>query len=945
MFTKASALALAIGGVSTFAQAADDLIISEYVEGSSNNKAVEFYNPTGAAIDLSQYQLEFYFNGSTSAGSTIALSGSLAAGKTYVVADNDAAGEILAVANQLSTASFFNGDDTLVLRKQGQVIDSLGQLGTDPGSEWGSGDLSTQNNTLRRDPNQLIADTQLDDAVTLATWTGHVQDDFSDLGQFAGQGPTDPTDPTDPTEPPVSLVCHDPATKISALQGSSDISPLNGQSVTVEAIVTSNQEAGLKGLFLQMADAEVDGDINTSEGVFVYTGGSLGYQTGDRVRLTATVKEYNGLTELTNVSEHALCDSAQALPSAAEVSLPLAQSSDLEAVEGMRVHFTQNLVVNEVYNLGRYGEILLGSKRHFIGTQVAEPGSDALAVSQANALDSVLLDDGLTSQNPDPVRYPAPGLSADNTVRVGDSITGLHAVMHYGFGKYRLMPIDTVNFVATNPRSSEPALAAGGNLKVASFNVLNYFNGDGQGGGFPTARGADTPSEFARQRAKIISAMVSIDADIFGLMEIENDGFGSESAINDLVSGLNQAVGETRYQFISAPTPTIGTDAITVGMLYRSDRVTPVGAAKVLSSANSPLDEQGEVLFNDGKNRPSLTQAFEVLGEDQQLVVAVNHLKSKGSDCVSLGDPDLNDGQGNCNLTRTRAATALGTWLASEYGELPTLVIGDMNAYAKEDPIDALRGAGYLELFDHLGKSGAYSYVFSGETGQLDHALANTQLADRVVDVAEWHINTDEPRLLDYNEEFKSAGQIESLYSSDAYRSSDHDPVVISLLLERETIAPVASFSYELQGRTLSLVSSATDEDGEIVDYQWDLGNGETASGKQLSYRYAKAGEYPVTLTVTDNDGLSHSVTQVVKVQVKQQKPVAVIEHLDLWFMDLFISLSYDADGGIVSQSWKFNNGSKQTGPVAISFGHRASKVKLTVEDNDGLKGKAKLNF
>lgn len=466
MFTKASALALAIGGVSTFAQAADDLIISEYVEGSSNNKAVEFYNPTGAAIDLSQYQLEFYFNGSTSAGSTIALTGSLAAGKTYVLADNDAAAEILAVADQLSTASFFNGDDTLVLRKQGQVIDSLGQLGTDPGSEWGSGDLSTQNNTLRRDPNQLIADTQLDDAVTLATWTGHAQDDFSDLGQFAGQGPTDPTDPTDPTEPPVGLVCHDPATKISELQGSGDISPLNGQSVMVEAIVTSNQEAGLKGLFLQMADAEADADINTSEGVFVYTGGSLGYQAGDRVRLTAMVKEYNGLTELTNVSEHALCDSAQALPSAAEVSLPLAQSSDLEAVEGMRVHFTQNLVVNEVYNLGRYGEILLGSKRHFIGTQVAEPGSEALAVSQANALDSVLLDDGLTSQNPDPVRYPAPGLSADNTVRVGDSITELHAVMHYGFGKYRLMPIDTVNFVATNPRSSEPALAEIGRAHV-----------------------------------------------------------------------------------------------------------------------------------------------------------------------------------------------------------------------------------------------------------------------------------------------------------------------------------------------------------------------------------------------------------------------------------------------------------------------------------------------
>ncbi|WP_428612023.1 ExeM/NucH family extracellular endonuclease [Shewanella sp.] len=942
MFTKASALALAIGGASTFAQAADDLIISEYVEGSSNNKAVELYNPTDASIELSQYQLEFYFNGSSSAGSNIALSGSLGAGETYVIADNDAGGEILAVADQLSSASFFNGDDTLVLRKQGEVIDSLGQLGTDPGSEWGSGERSTQNNTLRRNPEQLIADTVLDDAVTLATWTGHAQDDVSDLGQFAYQGPTDPTDPV---EPPQSLVCHDPATSISAIQGSGDISPFNGQSVTVEAIVTSNQEAGLKGLFLQMADSETDTDATTSEGVFVYSGGQLGYQVGDRIRLTALVKEYNGLTELTNVTEHTLCETAQPLPTAASITLPLTQSSDLEAVEGMRVSFSQNLVVNEVYNLGRYGEILLGSRRHFIGTQVAEPGSDALAVSQANALDSVLLDDGLTAQNPDPVRYPAPRLSSDNTVRVGDTVSHLSGVMHYGFGQYRLMPTDTVNFVATNPRTVEPELAAGGNLKVASFNVLNYFNGDGLGGGFPTARGADTPSEFARQRAKIISAMTAIDADIFGLMEIENDGFGSESAISDLVSGLNQAVGESRYQFVSVSTPTIGTDAITVGMLYRSDRVMPVGEAKVLSSANSPLDEQGNPLFNDAKNRPTLTQAFEVLGEAKQLVVAVNHLKSKGSDCVSLGDPDQNDGQGNCNLTRTRAATALGAWLASEYGELPTLVIGDMNAYAKEDPIDALQSAGYVELFDHLGKSGAYSYVFSGESGQLDHALANALLADQVVDVTEWHINTDEPRLLDYNEEFKSSAQIESLYSSDAYRSSDHDPVVISLLLERDTLAPVASFSQTLKGRSVSLISTSQDEDGEIVSYQWDFGNGDSATGEQVSYQFAKAGEYPITLTVTDNDGLSHSVTQVVKVQVKRKKPVAVIEHLDLWFMDLFISLSYDTDGELVSQSWKFNDGSKQKGPVAVSFGHSASKVKLTVKDNHGLKGQAKLAF
>ena len=152
MFNTKTVLALAISSVCGLAHGADNLIISEYVEGSSNNKAIELYNPTAGVIDLSQYQLRFYFNGSTNVGTTIALTGSLAAGATYVVADNDASADILAVTNQQSSASFFNGDDAIELTYQNQVIDSLGQVGVDPGAEWGSGDLSTQDNTLRRNP-------------------------------------------------------------------------------------------------------------------------------------------------------------------------------------------------------------------------------------------------------------------------------------------------------------------------------------------------------------------------------------------------------------------------------------------------------------------------------------------------------------------------------------------------------------------------------------------------------------------------------------------------------------------------------------------------------------------------------------------------------------------------------------------------------------------------
>ena len=940
MFTKASLLALAIGGVSTFAQAADDLIFSEYVEGSSNNKAFELYNPTATAIDLSQYQVEFYFNGNTQAGANISLSGSLAAGETYVVADNDSSAEILALADQVSNSSFFNGDDAIVLTSSGEVVDSLGQVGFDPGSQWGSGDLSTQNNTLRRNPDMLTADTVADDVASLETWLGFAQDDISDLGQFDGSGPIDPP-------PPVELVCHDPAVSIHAVQGQTDVSPLNGQTIEVEAVVTSNQEAGLKGLFIQSADDAVDADPLTSEGVFVYTGGDTDYLVGDLIRVQAVVKEFNGLTELADIVSHKLCGSAQAIPTAASVTLPVDDIADLEAFEGMRVSFTQNLVVNEVYNLGRFGELLLGSERHFIGTQVAAPGADALAVTAANARDAIVLDDGLTSQNPDPVRYPAPGLSADNTVRVGDMVTGLNAMMHYGFGKYRLMPVDTVNIVADNARTLAPDLAAGGNLTVASFNVLNYFNGDGAGAGFPTPRGADTATEFERQRVKIISAMVGIDADLFGLMEIENDGFGASSAIADLVSGLNVALGETRYGYVNGGGSGIGTDAIAVGIIYRLDKVSPEGAAKILSSANSPLDDDGQPLFNDGKNRPMLTQAFSLNDSDESFVVAVNHLKSKGSNCDSLGDPDLNDGQANCNLTRTRAAQAVGTWLDAEYPEAAVLLIGDLNAYAQEDPLTALSDAGYTELFDHLGKTGAYSYVFYGETGQLDHALANSALLDNVVDVTEWHINTDEPRSIDYNEEFKSASQLETLYNGDAYRSSDHDPVIISLLLEAANMAPVASFTADVQGAMVNLASTSTDEDGELVLYEWQFGDDSTGNGENVSHEYAQDGDYVVTLTVTDDGGLSHSVSQTITISTEPEQinPVAVIHHIDLWFIDIFVSLSYDEDGYITRHKWKFNDGSKASGPVAVKFATRASKVKLVVKDNDGLKDSAKLRF
>ena len=182
---------------------------------------------------------------------------------------------------------------------------------------------------------------------------------------------------------------------------------------------------------------------------------------------------------------------------------------------------------------------------------------------------------------------------------------------------------------------------------------------------------SDQADEFTRQRDKLLTALSGLDADIIGLNELENST-GVEP-LASIVSGL------PGYDYID--TGTIGTDAIKVGMIYRPAVVTPVGDFKLLTSAVDPR-------FIDTKSRPSLAQTFEVNATGARFTVVVNHLKSKGSDCNDVGDPDLGDGQGNCSQTRSAAAEALVDWLATDptgSGDPDFIIMGDLNSYAKED--------------------------------------------------------------------------------------------------------------------------------------------------------------------------------------------------------------------------------------------------------------------
>jgi hypothetical protein len=580
----------------------------------------------------------------------------------------------------------------------------------------------------------------------------------------------------------VTEACGDPTTPIHEIQGDGLTSDRVGDIVAIEGVVVGSYQVPgeFGGFYVQEHDADADADPATSEGIFVFSS-LVQVVPGDVVRVHGRVTEFSGLTELASVDTVVECPSGASV-APTNLTLPVATINDFERYEGMLVHFSQTLTANETFTLGRFGEVKLAAGgRLYAPTAVTTPGPAALALGDLNNRSSFLLDDGNNQQNIDPTRYPLGGLTATNTLRSGDTVESLTGVLDHRFSRYRVQPVGPVPFVASNPRTAAPE-AVGGELKVASFNVLNFFNGngtheEGAAGGFPTARGATTLFEFERQLAKEVSALLAIDGDVVGLMELENDA-RPLSAIEDLVSALNAEAGAETYAFID--TGVVGTDQIRVALIYKPARVTPVGSHELLTSADDPR-------FDDTKNRPALAQTFVLNDNPVPVTVVVNHLKSKGSACDDVGDPDTGDGQGACNLTRTRAAEALVDWLAQDptgSGTTDVLLVGDMNSYTFEDPIAVFTDAGYTNLVSEHGGLGAYSYVFNGESGYLDHALASPALADEVTGATDWHINADEPIVLDYNVEFKSSGQVDSFYDPGPYRSSDHDPVVVGLSLD-----------------------------------------------------------------------------------------------------------------------------------------------------------------
>jgi predicted extracellular nuclease len=627
-------------------------------------------------------------------------------------------------------------------------------------------------------------------------------------------------------------------TRIHQIQGSGPAVTGPGP-FTVEAIVVGayqTQGSGqLRGFFIQEEDADADADPATSEGIFVFCSACpVTVQVGDLVRVTGAASEFFGMSQLLGTATTALSvdvlSSGNSLPTPSTIELPVpgVPAGDLAAAraainayyeqfEGMLVRFEDELAIAEYFELARYGQLVLaagGRPRQFTDQNLPDAGG--LIDHQIDfARRTIILDDNNNLQNAaisggdKAYFWPRPGLSVENFFRGGDTITGLTGVLHWSFAgqtgtdAWRIRPVEpafSYTFTAVNEPPEAPEIP--GSLKVASFNVLNYFltiditpsSSVGDCGPTLTAdcRGADSATELERQREKLTQALLGLDADVIGLVELENTpGVEPLAAI---VDDLNTAGADT-YAYIDAGL--IGTDAIKVGIIYRTGRVTPVGAYAVLDAAAfvNPFDADVD------RNRPAVAQTFEAPGADGRVTVVVNHLKSKGSGCGS-DDDDLTTGQGNCNGTRTAAAQALTDWLATDptgSGDSKVLIIGDLNAYRYEDPITVLKDAGYVDLIDAFQGPDAYSYLFSGQLGYLDYALASPDLAPKVVAAAEWHINADEVPLFDYNDTIRDTGEAsferesttEELYSPDPYRTSDHDPLIVAL----DLIPPVVEVS------------------------------------------------------------------------------------------------------------------------------------------------------
>ena len=812
-----------ISALSSTAIQANDLVIRGVIDGPLSGgvpKAVELFVVNDIA-DLSAYALGTANNGGGTDGEefTFPAGASASAGTyIYVASEIDGFTAFFGSAPDYDTSSMgINGDDAIELFKDGSVIDTFGDINTDgSGTTWEYLDgwaYRTSGQTANGGSFEASNWTYSGvDALDGSTTNTDAATPFP-AGTFTTEGGGDVVEV--PEEPAVELgICGADATLISAIQGSESSSAEVGNNVIIEAIVTGTRAGGF---FVQEEASDYDADDATSEGLFVE--GSVDVETGNLVRLYGEVEENYGMTTLAMDSDVAALDCGTA-DAVAAVELSMPYELDLETVEGMVVSVT-DATVTSTNNLWRFGEIVVSDTVKRQPSDVAAPLSEAYtAAEEASETSLLTIEDNSSSQYPDALNY-FPTFSYVNAIRIGDSVSAA-GPLNYSFGTYRINPSDVIE--VTSSREANPVVTEG-NLSIATFNVLNYFNGEVDANGdvtfdYDENRGADDEVAFELQEGRIVEAIVNLNADVVGLMEIENDGFGEDSAIQSLVNAINAELGETeQYSFIATSDGSeIGTDAITVGLLYKATVVTPENDAMVVAMPEQQIDEDSLA-----RMRPSLLQSFVHTESSKSFLVAVNHFKSKGSQCaedVAEAPSEITSIQGSCNALRVSAAITLGNALSDESLPERKVILGDLNAYSAEDPVAVLtdytpesRGYtittavntgmdegssvdvessfGYHNLAEEFDAEG-FSYWFYGteQVGSLDHVLASEAMLEDAIDGAHWNINSVEAYQLQYDQALRYYPDEDGYAFTDVgpFRSSDHDPFIATFDLQADVV-------------------------------------------------------------------------------------------------------------------------------------------------------------
>ncbi|MEZ9140826.1 MULTISPECIES: ExeM/NucH family extracellular endonuclease [unclassified Shewanella] len=659
-------------------------------------------------------------------------------------------------------------------------------------------------------------------------------------------------------------------TPIYQIQGTGSTSPfVTAQSnesvkeITTTGVVTARAERLYKGFFIQ--DPLGDGSPLTSDGIFVHWGASAPAEIvpGMEICVTGKVQEYSGFTQI-NLEPQQKYKLGNQVGEIAATPLQVKEGQSLapalERFEGMKLVLTakSDMTVTRSFSLDydsyRNNMVLSHQAPLMKATQVYAPlSAEAIALNKANISNQLVVESDYKADHGKVPYFPS--FNAENGyIRIGDTLINFEGVIGYSYDKYRFMPINEISasdFIRNQDRSAAPAIANQGDLRVASFNVLNFFNSPFGGDANPLGhnRGAKIESEMLLQRTKIINAMAAMNADIIGLMEVENNGFGELSAIQNLVTALNdKQPTELAYQFVEVTDNNglVGSDAIAVGILYRPAVVTLDGLAKVIATPEQHVKEGVVSRIKDGVKelnpaykkyqRHSLMQGFKV--NDQKLTIVVNHFKSKGSGCLEdwlsfNEDSEPEDLQGKCNAFRVSAAKVIAESITDLDGDV--LVIGDLNAYGKEDPLVVLtdydasltkhviktasntslngvdydvqgrvidKGYGLINLNTQAHGPATYSYSYRGELGNLDHALGNLSLAARLVAIEDWHINAVESSLFEYSSKYTG----ELAKSDNVYSSSDHDPVLIALSYPEVQASNVAVIKDKAAGASLSFL-------------------------------------------------------------------------------------------------------------------------------------------